>query len=328
MPFASKEEIAKARQVDLLSYLKTNEPEELVSLGGEVYCTVEHDSLKISHGKWYWWSQGVGGSTALDYLIKVKGYNLPEAVAVINGASVLGAAAYQPVKESRTTEQHMKPFQLPPKHADNRRVFAYLRSRGIDSEIINHCIKGGQIYEEAQHHNCVFVGYENEVPRSGALRGTLSSTTFVGEVTGSDKRFTFCVPRTTEGAETSICVFESAIDALSYLTLIKQQGRDWHGAFCLSLAGIHQPSKEGQDQLPEALEQVLTDHPSIRKVIFCLDNDRPGRAAANSIQAALNASGRYEVLNRIPPQGKDFNDYLQMKLGIYGRVKTRGGEAR
>ena len=73
MSFVSKEEIARARQVDLLIFLKTNEPEELVHLGGEVYCTVEHDSLKISHGKWYWWSRGTGGSTALDYLIKVKG---------------------------------------------------------------------------------------------------------------------------------------------------------------------------------------------------------------------------------------------------------------
>ncbi len=96
----------------------------------------------------------------------------------------------------------------------------------------------------------------------------------------------------------------------------------------LSLAGIHQPRKSGPGHLPEALEQALKDHTSIQKIILCLDNDEPGRAAAGGIQAALNACGRYEVRDQLPPRGKDFNDYLQMKLGIYGRVKTRGREAR
>ena len=174
----------------------------------------------------------------------------------------------------------------------------------------------------------MFVGFENGVPRSEALRGTLSSTTFVGEVTGSNKRFTFTVPKTTVGTETTLCVFESAIDALSYLTLIKQQGGDWRCAFCLSLAGIHQSNKNGQGKIPEALEQALMDHSSIRKVILCLDDDKPGRATARGIQSALNVYGKYEVRDQIPPRGKDFNDYLQMKLGIYGRVKTRSGASR
>lgn len=81
-------------------------------------------------------------------------------------------------------------FVLSPKHADTRRVFSYLRSRGIDAEIINHCIKHGQLYEDAKHHNCVFVGYENGTPAYGALRGTLSDSVFAaGEVPGGDKRF-------------------------------------------------------------------------------------------------------------------------------------------
>ena len=44
------------------------------------YCTAEHDSLKISNGKWYWWSRGFGGYSALDYLMKVKEYGFVEAV--------------------------------------------------------------------------------------------------------------------------------------------------------------------------------------------------------------------------------------------------------
>lgn len=42
---------AKAREMDLLSYFKNYEPQELVHFGGNTYCTCDHDSLKISNGK-------------------------------------------------------------------------------------------------------------------------------------------------------------------------------------------------------------------------------------------------------------------------------------
>ena len=54
-------------------------------MAGNIYCTREHDSLKISNGKWCWFSQGIGGRSALDYLIKVKGIPFTEAVEMILG---------------------------------------------------------------------------------------------------------------------------------------------------------------------------------------------------------------------------------------------------
>jgi hypothetical protein len=44
-----------------------------------------HDSLKISNGKWCWRSRGIGGRYALDCLIKVRGMSFPEAVIQIDG---------------------------------------------------------------------------------------------------------------------------------------------------------------------------------------------------------------------------------------------------
>ena len=73
MPYISKEDLEQARRIDLLTYLKTCEPDELVSMGHEKYKLKSHDSLKLSNGKWFWWSHNIGGSTALDYLIRVKG---------------------------------------------------------------------------------------------------------------------------------------------------------------------------------------------------------------------------------------------------------------
>ena len=73
MPYYTEKQIDQARSIDLLTYLQSFEPTELVRVRGNTYCTREHDSLKISNGKWMWWSRGFGGNSALDYLIKVKG---------------------------------------------------------------------------------------------------------------------------------------------------------------------------------------------------------------------------------------------------------------
>ncbi|MBQ9721182.1 MAG: toprim domain-containing protein, partial [Oscillospiraceae bacterium] len=178
--------------------------------------------------------------------------------------------------------------------------------------------------EDAEHHNCVFVGYEGDTPRYGALRGTLSESTFVGDVPGSDKRFSFAVPMQA-GSGGTLCVFECAIDALSYLTLLKMRGQDWRKANTLSLAGIYQPKRNGEIKFPIALGQFLKDNPQIERVILCLDNDGPGRAATAAIKNRLAA---YDVVDNPPRSGKDYNGLLQLRMGIAGRVKTRGGEAR
>ena len=85
MSYVSPETVALAKQVDLLSYLQSADPGQLVRVSGDTYCTREHDSLKISNGKWHWFSQGIGGRTALDYLIKVQGMGFVDAVEAICG---------------------------------------------------------------------------------------------------------------------------------------------------------------------------------------------------------------------------------------------------
>ena len=93
MPYYDSEAIERARQVDLLTYLQTCEPQELVHVSGNVYCTKTHDSLRISNGKWCWFSRGIGGYSALDYLIKVNGYSFMDAMETITGRAAIGAPA-------------------------------------------------------------------------------------------------------------------------------------------------------------------------------------------------------------------------------------------
>lgn len=310
MPYVSKEQLAAAREMDLLTYLRRFEPQELVHISGSTYATRAHDSLKISNGKWFWWSRGIGGRNALDYLTAVEGLRLPEAVQRILGESPCILPPPKPAALYTKTE-----FALPPKHADNRRVFAYLRSRGIDAEIINHCIKHGQLYEDAIHHNCVFVGFAEGKPAYAMLRGTQQGKRFIGEAAGSDKRFAFAVPVVPSSGST-LCVFEGAIDALSYLTLLKQQGQDWRKANALALGGI---SGKGVQRSPPALTQYLKAAPHISRIVLCLDNDAPGRAAAAALRELLAG---YEVIDKPPSRGKDYNDLLRYQHCV------QRGEAR
>ena len=67
MAYFTPEDIQQAKQLDLLTYLQIYEPDQLVKVSGDTYCTKEHDFLKISNGKWHWFSRQIGGRTALDY---------------------------------------------------------------------------------------------------------------------------------------------------------------------------------------------------------------------------------------------------------------------
>lgn len=309
MSYYGQNEMQNVRQIDLLSYLKQYEPHELVHVAGNIYCTREHDSLKISNGKWCWFSRGIGGRSALDYLIKVKGIPFTEAVEMI-----LGRAAEMPPVSHIQGDSHQpkeKNLLLPePVEGRPERVIAYLTGRGIDGFLLEACINHRLLYESAEHHNAVFVGYDPEgKARYAAIRGTVGS--YKGEASGSDKRYAFslCLPR----QPPTVHVFESAIDLLSYATLEHRAGRDWRGGALLSLAGVFPRKRE--KVLPVALKQFLEDHPSIQTVCLHLDNDAVGRSAAQGIMEAL-ADSPYQVIDEPPTHGKDVNDQLRWELQI------------
>ena len=316
MCFFSQEDIRMAKQIDLLSYLQQQEPYVLVRISNNNFCTREHDSLKISNGKWCWFSRGIGGRSALDYLIKVKGIPFTEAVGMI-----LGRAAGMPPVSYIQGDSHQpkeKNLLLPePVEGRPERVIAYLTDRGIDRPLLEACVNHRLLYESAEYHNAVFVGYDPAgKARYAAIRGTVGS--YKGEASGSDKRYAFslCLPR----QPPTVHVFESAIDLLSYATLEHRTGRDWRGDALLSLAGVFQRKRE--KVLPVALKQFLEDHPSVKTVCLHLDNDAVGRSAAQGIMEAL-ADSPYQVIDEPPTHGKDVNDQLRWELQINGKEYER-----
>ena len=302
MSYVTQEDIEQAKQMDLLTYLQSYEPQELVRISSNAYCTREHDSLKISNGKWHWFSREIGGKTALDYLIKVKDYSFLQAVETILGR----AATKPPVFIARKPEPERQ-LLLPELNENTDRVERYLRSRGIHPIIIDYCLKNKLLFESKDYHNALFIGYDTAgSARYSSIRGTAGA--YKGELSGSDKRYSFSIP----GKSDTVHVFEAAIDLMSFATLEFYEGHDWHRDSLLSLAGVYQTKRT--DVVPIALEQYLNDHPDIQTLRLHLDNDEVGRGAVAGIVTGLNR--RYQVYDVPPKCGKDVNDQLKIRVGI------------
>lgn len=317
MPYIAPEVITEAKRMDLLTYLREYEPGELVKFSSNTYTTRTHDSLKISNGKWMWWSRGIGGKSALDYLIKVRGMDFVQAVQTIMGN---GSVSFPTCKNIKSYEE--QPLLLPQKSPTTEVVFDYLFGRGIDYEIINHCLEQELIIESLPYHNAVFIGYdENKEPKYAAYRATNQSR-IMGDCTGSKKQYSFRLTAENTG---EVHLFECAIDLLSYATLVKLEGKEWRQLNLVSLAGVYSPKQKIEDsKVPVTLGRLLEKDKTIKRIVLHLDNDIAGRKATKALQTIL--SDKYEVVDDPPQYGKDVNDFLCKRLGI--KDKTERSFAR
>lgn len=299
MAYITPEQLKEIKQIDLLSYLKVCEPQELKKVSGETYCTQTHDSLIISNGLWHWHSRGIGGKSALDYLMKVNGYTLPEAAEKLQDMTASSPSFFVPKRE---VIKEREPFVLPTPAKNNRAVFNYLRGRGIDTKVIQDCFKKGILYQEEKYSNAVFVGCdETGTPKYAAKRSVNGN--FKGEVTGSNKQFGFQI---NSHKQPLLCVFESAIDLLSYATLINQHGGNSNNFALLSVGGVQEKGK-----MPLALTHFLESNSYITDIMLCFDNDEVGKRAAQNIYKKLEQKYTMSILDI--PKGKDINEYLLLK---------------
>ncbi len=300
--YVTEEMINEARQVDLLSYLKAHQPTNLVRCGPNEYCTAEHDSLKISNGKWFWFSRGVGGNSALDYLVRVEGIDFVSAV------SGLATGSLPRLTRPERSEPKRRDLSLPRMTFDLNEAGSYLRSRCIDQAVINDFTARKMVAEDTLGHTVLFLGLDkNNKPRQCSMRSS-SGPMVKRDATGSDKSYCFSSPA--ESQSRTLRVFEGAIDLLSFATLMREAGVDYRKTHMISLSGINLPGRDlSEVKAPVCLQRYLDDHPEIQNVVLHLDNDYAGRRASVGIQYALEKQG-FTVKTVPPPHGKDFNDYL------------------
>ena len=303
----------------------TDLPDLLSSLGyqvkriGRYYTTQEMDSIRIKDRRtWFRYSEGIGGD-AITFLQRFYNKSFPEAVEYLltwHGR----ARDSPPVSTPRQTKEKEEkvPFTLPPANVDYRRVFAYLLKRGIDRKVIEACIRAGILYESADYHNAVFVGKdETGTARYAFLRGTYTrGNPFKAEVSGSDKRFCFCLPPKRESKK--LAIYEAAIEPLAHLTLEGTTDK-WR----LSLGGIYAPEEGTQTsrdmKKPIALDAFLARHPEIEEIEICTNNDFAGRWAADHIEKAYQ--GKYRMVRNLPE--KEGCDYADLTKERYEKQAVR-----
>ena len=306
--------LKKAREMDLLTYLRNFNPSELVKITNDTYSTKTHDSMRIDDKLWHRFSTNDGGSSALDYLIKVEGYKLQDAARIIlNHQNIT-------IKPLPKVEKNVpKQIVIPSRNSDNKRVFEYLINRGIDEEIIKYCIDKKLLYQEYKTNNAVFIGYDNNHNIKYAGCRSTGEKRIMRDAKGSSKEFSFRLLSDTN--KDSIHLFESSIDLLSYATLLKIKGYDWHNQNLIALAGVYQPAnKIEQSKVPITVLNFLQRNPNISQIVLHFDNDRAGRDATKAFIIALD--NKYDIYDIPAPYGKDINDYLCYTLGLKNRQEV------
>ncbi|MDO4301902.1 MAG: DUF3991 domain-containing protein [Clostridia bacterium] len=226
------EEIDLARSTNLVDFLQSN-GENLKRVGNGEYTMDNHDSMRISESRgFYWNSQNISGN-AVDFCVKY--YDMPFQEAV---SRLLAFNGYRkdieynrPIAVNRNVKEEVRqdltkedsPSDPLPNELDTRtnRVYAYLtKTRGIDGDIVNRLINEGKIAQDTKG-NAVFKIFDLENPDvlSGAeITGTLTDKRYkqVTERNGNG----FTINPTGEQPEGAI-FFESAIDLLSFYNLRK-----------------------------------------------------------------------------------------------------------
>ena len=281
-------QIDKANAVDLEKFLRA-QGETLVRSGKE-YRWKAHDSLTVCGNKWFRHSQSKGG-LPVDFVMEFYGKSFPEAVQMLTGEP----GEVQPEADPAPSPA----FRLPLRNVTNANILNYLtQERKLSPSLVNFFIAAGDIYEDAAHHNVVFVGRDADGhPRYASSRGIQEK--FRQDAAGAEKAFGFAH----RGTDKQLLVFEAPIDLLSFIELFP---KNWQQHNYLSLGGVS----------GKALRQFLSERPDVERVFLCLDADKAGEDACKRLAGLLPDT---VSVTRIQPCMKDWNDVLVHRAEIPNR---------
>ena len=302
--YFTEEEKYKANEIDLIDFLQSR-GEKLLRSGREKRLDSDR-SITIRGNRWYDHGSGEGG-LAIDFVQYYYGLSFPEAVQTLLGNG--HGEVYKTVKNEEVEE--VKPFILPPRNSDMKRVFAYLiKARLIDRNIVSFFAKEKLLYESCElsmdkrkeYHNAVFVGMdEDDNPCHGHKQGLYTKgKSFKGNVESSNPCYSFNYI----GEGNKLFIFEAPIDMLSFITMNQE---DWKNQSYLSLCGLSE----------QAVLKMLEKYENINHVVLCLDNDIAGIEASEKLHDILVERGTgCEVMRS---KYKDWNEDLKAENNLYAK---------
>lgn len=279
----TKEQREQARRTDLANFLISHG--EKVRESGSEYEWLDGSQKVTIRGHLWYHQYKLKGGDAVDFVRRFYNKDYAEAVEML-----LNNCGGQIITSPPIEKSH-KPFQLPPRNDRMSRLFSYLLfTRGIDKDVLYEFVRRKMIYESADYHNAVFIGYDlNGNPRNAHKRGTATSNPYKGNVAGSQPEFSFHW----HGKSDRLYLFEAPIDMLSFISMHKENWKSHsYGASC--------------SVSDRVLFQCLQDNPNIKNVFLCFDNDETGQTANKRIAEKLNSMNiKNEILI---PNHKDWNE--------------------
>ena len=283
MPHYTQEQIEKANRTDLVFFLQSHG--EQVKRSGSSYLWEKHQVWVRDH-RWYSHYDSAGGYP-IGFVMRYFGMGFQDAIAELLGRTQCGLLP-----------QRKKDLILPERSNTMDCVFAYLmQKRFIARDVIAFFAHNKTLYEDAEYHNCVFVGMDEDgAPRHIHRRGTQGA--FKKTESGSKAEYSFHH----DGDSDTLYVFEAPIDMLAFITL---HPNNWKQHSYVALCSVSE----------RAILHRLQVNPKLKKVVLCLDHDNAGITACYRIKDILNAKG-YDDVQFLHSENKDWGEDTKAMHGV------------
>ena len=292
-----EDRVRQARQTNLALWLRQNN--EPLKRAGRWWYIEGCDSLRIQGNMWYRYSQGKGGNP-VDFLVDYYGLSPKKAIERLTqyaGCSVDKNSRVE--KENKNTEAAFDLNAIVPA-PDERRILAYLiKTRGVSADIVLTEIQNGQLIQESQTGNAVFAMKNEAEDIVGAeVVGTLSNIRFKSIKVGSASGYGYTVGQ--KQNPRYILYFESAVDLLSFITIMRSRAKPLTAYLLVSMAGL-------KFEVIRKSLRVFGNSAAIP--VLCVDNDKAGCKFIAQCLTPYPAA----IIKQPDKNFKDWNDQLRDK---------------
>lgn len=208
------------------------------------------------------------------------------------------------------------------KDSDARNTIAYLiKERKIDSSLVFELLERNHLFQLSDQFGkkAAFLGYDPfGFLSSVCFRACSSISTFKGDFKDCNYDWGwFYTPDYEKTSKTvkidgnkNLVCFESYVDMLSYITLLKKAGQDTHKNNYLSCGSIDKAACIFNWQ----------EKYDIKNIVMAFDNDERGKSASSRLEKELIKRGCH-VINDISEK-KDWNEQLKYECSMQQRIES------
>lgn len=286
-----KELVAKARSANLPEYFLRNgfKVDKVRDNKGIQYKVDGYGGLYVKDNMFYQFSTNKSGN-AVECLTEVLGYSFKDAVnSLTDGTITYSNSTYS--SNTPVITNKIRKVEMPERCANVSRVYAYLlNSRGIEQTLVADLLQKKLLYQD-KNGNAIFVHRDSEGNKiGGEVQGTSTYKRFKGVVGGTGRSAFEYI----KGVPEKVCLFESAIDMLSYIQMNKNE----NNVLYASMAGLK--------------KEIALDYLKKGLVVDSkVDNDVAGRRFNKVLKLEYHLTGKF---NSVEIKQDKEHEYVYAKV--------------